>query len=155
MLTCTWLILAGDDTVGARPCPVRHSSLSTEARPIEAVLVMTDPDDWYRDAQLICDVVLSGGVPERRGPPPPGEVSLHRLVSDVVACSCVILLAYLPLGAPPASDYPVPTGTPPVQLYFSNPDLLWANDYPRNRQDASQTPSSLLLPIHLPVTYAC
>ena len=33
---------------------------------------MNDPDDWYRDLQLIVDVLLSGGVPERRGGPPAG-----------------------------------------------------------------------------------
>ena len=33
---------------------------------------MNDPDDWYRDLQLIVDVLLSGGVPERRGEPPAG-----------------------------------------------------------------------------------
>ena len=34
---------------------------------------MNDPDDWYRDLQLIVDVLLSGGVPERRGEPPAGR----------------------------------------------------------------------------------
>ena len=50
----------------------------------------------YRDMQLIVDVVMSGGVPQRRGGPPAG--SSHA-----------------------------------VQLYFSNPDLLWANEFPRPR----------------------
>lgn len=51
---------------------MRDLGLGTERRPIEAVLVMNDPDDWYRDLQLIVDVLLSGGVPERRGEPPAG-----------------------------------------------------------------------------------
>lgn len=47
------------------PCPVRDLGLGTEQRPIEAVLVFTDPDDWYRDAQLICDALTGRGVPTR------------------------------------------------------------------------------------------
>mmetsp|Transcript_24094 Transcript_24094/g.66971 ORF Transcript_24094/g.66971 Transcript_24094/m.66971 type:complete len:275 (-) Transcript_24094:679-1503(-) len=35
---------------------------ATEESPIEAVFVMTDPTDWYRDVQLIVDVVSSGGI---------------------------------------------------------------------------------------------
>lgn len=50
----------------------------------------------YRDMQLIVDVVMSGGVPQRRGGPPAGSSQA-------------------------------------VQLYFSNPDLLWANEFPRSR----------------------
>ncbi|GIM10258.1 hypothetical protein Vretimale_14057 [Volvox reticuliferus] len=41
------------------------AGLATEAHPIDTVLVMTDPDDWYRDAQLICDVLTGAGVPTR------------------------------------------------------------------------------------------
>lgn len=37
-------------------------TLATEAAPIEAVLVMTDPTDWGRDIQLIVDIVSSSGV---------------------------------------------------------------------------------------------
>ena len=32
----------------------------TEDAPYEAVLVFSDPIDWYRDLQLITDVVMSG-----------------------------------------------------------------------------------------------
>ena len=52
---------------------MRDLGLGTERRPIEAVLVMNDPDDWCRDLQLIVDVLLSGGVPERREGPPTGR----------------------------------------------------------------------------------
>ncbi|KAG1677369.1 hypothetical protein FOA52_010748 [Chlamydomonas sp. UWO 241] len=79
----------------AGPCPVADLGLSSEAAPIEAVLVMNDPEDWYRDLQLLVDVLMSGGVPMRR---------------DMM-----------------------PEGAQPVPLYFSNGDLLWANDFPRNR----------------------
>ncbi|GFH06044.1 uncharacterized protein HaLaN_00608 [Haematococcus lacustris] len=76
-------------------CPVRDLGLGTEAAPIEAVLVMSDPSNWYVDLQLITDVLASGGVPGR------------------------------PESQDPAS--------PPCRLCFSNPDLLWANAFPRNR----------------------
>ena len=35
-------------------------SCGTEAAPFQAVLVFSDPVDWYRDLQLITDVVMSG-----------------------------------------------------------------------------------------------
>ncbi|PNW88078.1 hypothetical protein CHLRE_01g013250v5 [Chlamydomonas reinhardtii] len=81
----------------AEPCPVRHLGLATEEAPIHTVLVMADPDDWYRDAQLICDVLSGAGVPARS-----------------------------PAAAAAA-------GAAPVRLVFSNPDLLWANEFPKNR----------------------
>mmetsp|Transcript_27531 Transcript_27531/g.74478 ORF Transcript_27531/g.74478 Transcript_27531/m.74478 type:complete len:405 (+) Transcript_27531:147-1361(+) len=77
-------------------CPVEKLGLATEEHPIRAVLVMTDPRNWYVDLQIILDVLLSGGVPTR---------------SPAIS------------GSSPS----------PVDLYFSNPDLLWANDFPRNR----------------------
>lgn len=69
-----WLIVAlTSGSVGSQsPCPVRDLGMASEDRPIAAVMVFTDPDDWYRDAQLISDVVLSGGVPHRKGPSPTG-----------------------------------------------------------------------------------
>ncbi len=60
-----------------------------------SVALPSTPCGRYRDLQLIVDVVMSGGVPQRKGGPP--------------------------------------AGAPPVQLYFSNPDLLWANEFPRSR----------------------
>ncbi|KAG2493577.1 hypothetical protein HYH03_008096 [Edaphochlamys debaryana] len=79
------------------PCPVRDLGLGTDAHPINTVLVMTDPDDWYRDCQLIIDVLTGAGVPSRT----------------------------------PAAAAAV--GAPAVKLVFSNPDLLWANEFPKNR----------------------
>ena len=35
-------------------------SCGTEEAPFQAVLVFSDPVDWYRDLQLITDVVMSG-----------------------------------------------------------------------------------------------
>ncbi|GIL56053.1 hypothetical protein Vafri_11504 [Volvox africanus] len=78
-------------------CPVRDLGLATEAHPVDTVLVMTDPDDWYRDAQLICDVLTGAGVPTRSA-----------------------------AGA-------AAVGAAHVKLVFSNPDLLWANEFPKNR----------------------
>ncbi|GLI61622.1 hypothetical protein VaNZ11_004040 [Volvox africanus] len=78
-------------------CPVRDLGLATETHPVDTVLVMTDPDDWYRDAQLICDVLTGAGVPTRSA-------------AEAAA-----------------------VGAPHVKLVFSNPDLLWANEFPKNR----------------------
>jgi hypothetical protein len=50
---------AGQAEPGA-PCPVRDHGIGSPQRPIRAVLVFYDPDDWYRDLQLILDVVISG-----------------------------------------------------------------------------------------------
>lgn len=36
------------------------NSMGTADNPIAAVLVFKDPSDWYRDAQLALDIVLSG-----------------------------------------------------------------------------------------------
>ena len=35
-------------------------SCGTEEAPFQAVLVFSDPIDWYRDLQLITDVIMSG-----------------------------------------------------------------------------------------------
>lgn len=35
-------------------------SCGTEEAPFQAVLVFSDPVDWYRDLQLITDVIMSG-----------------------------------------------------------------------------------------------
>lgn len=38
-----------------------HGAATVKA-PIEAILVFTDPDDWARDLQICCDVMLHGGI---------------------------------------------------------------------------------------------
>lgn len=68
----------------------------TEADPIRAVLVMTDPSNWYLDLQLIIDVILGKGV----------------------------------LGRRPEETLP---GDDEVQVYLSNPDLLWQAEWPAPR----------------------
>eukprot|EP00877_Chromochloris_zofingiensis_P014983 jgi/Chrzof1/9739/Cz04g14030.t1 len=78
----------------SEPCPMKEYGWGTEACPIAAALVMTDPDDWYQDLQLLADVITSHGVPARLRPVP---------------------------------------GSKPIELYFSNPDLLWANEHTRPR----------------------
>jgi hypothetical protein len=45
-----------------------HGSGTADA-PIKAILVFTDPDDWGRDLQLCCDVMLCGGVLPGLRPP--------------------------------------------------------------------------------------
>lgn len=68
--------------------------IGTEADPIAAILVFHDPSDWYKELQVMMDVLTSKGVPGRKNPP-----------AD-------------------AAD---------VQVFFSNPDLLWANEFPAPR----------------------
>jgi hypothetical protein len=34
--------------------------MGTEANPVVAVLVLKDPKDWYRDVQLVLDLIMSG-----------------------------------------------------------------------------------------------
>ena len=34
--------------------------MGTEANPVAAVLVLKDPKDWYRDVQLVLDLIMSG-----------------------------------------------------------------------------------------------
>jgi HAD superfamily hydrolase (TIGR01456 family) len=77
-------------------CLVSEEGYGTQKMPIEAILVMNDPCDWYRDAQLIVDCLLSGGVLD-------GSVAEGNVQEKVPS------------------------------LYFSNPDLLWANDFGRSR----------------------
>lgn len=40
--------------------PMADPSCGTEEAPFEAALVFTDPVDWYRDLQLLTDVIMSG-----------------------------------------------------------------------------------------------
>lgn len=82
-------------TPEGHPIPAMSDpSCGTEAAPFQAVLVFSDPVDWYRDLQLITDVVMSGGVMGRREPPSRAQ---------------------------------------PTPLYFSNPDVIYANEFPAPR----------------------
>lgn len=56
----------GAPAAAADTGPARGAA--TEDNPIAAVLVFKDPTDWYRDVQLVLDVVMSGdGSCCRRG----------------------------------------------------------------------------------------
>lgn len=58
--------LLGAPAAAAAAGPARGAA--TEDNPIAAVLVFKDPTDWYRDVQLVLDVVMSGdGSCCRRG----------------------------------------------------------------------------------------
>jgi len=70
-------------------------SCGTEQNPIAAVLVFSDPSNWYIDLQLIYDVLTSGGV----------------------------------LGGPKCTA----GEGQGVEIYFSNPDQLFSNEFPTNR----------------------
>ena len=45
---------------GDRIPEMADPSCGTEQAPFEAVMVYSDPVDWYRDLQLITDVIMSG-----------------------------------------------------------------------------------------------
>ncbi|KAK6136204.1 hypothetical protein DH2020_030036 [Rehmannia glutinosa] len=48
------------------------SSSSDYSQKVKAAFVVSDPVDWGRDIQVLCDILTSGGVPgEENGPQPP------------------------------------------------------------------------------------
>ena len=55
----TWLH-AGLTPEGEAIPDMVDPSCGTEEAPFQAVLVFSDPTDWYRDLQLITDVIMSG-----------------------------------------------------------------------------------------------
>ncbi len=55
----TWLH-AGLTPEGEAIPDMADPSCGTEEAPFQAVLVFSDPIDWYRDLQLITDVIMSG-----------------------------------------------------------------------------------------------
>lgn len=77
------------------PLPSRLDQVGagTQENPFRAIMVLNDPADWYRDLQLLTDVILGRGV----------------------------------LGTMR------PEGSAALPVYFSNPDLVWANDFPTPR----------------------
>lgn len=42
---------------------MKNLGLGSPKRPIAAILVFKDPDDWYLDLQIMTDVILGGGQP--------------------------------------------------------------------------------------------
>lgn len=91
----------------ARPLlkPVDPASPENSLK-IDAVFVYNDPRDWGLDIQLLIDVMLSRQGILGTSSPKNGDTSLpnHGFLQD---------------GQP--------------HLYFSNPDLLWAANYPLSR----------------------
>ena len=77
-------------------CRVMDEGYGTSNLPIESILVMNDPSDWYADAQLIVDCLQSGGLLD-------------------------------------GSEHSEGSNLQMPRLYFSNPDLVWASDFGRNR----------------------
>ena len=55
------VLTAGLTPEGQQAPPMADSRCGTHEAPFEAVLVFTDPVDWYRDLQLLTDVIMSGG----------------------------------------------------------------------------------------------
>lgn len=120
-------------------------NMGSEGNPIAGVLVFKDPNDWYRDTQLVLDVLTSGTTASgwrllwQRSSTLQFAAS-EKLVQCCVACTqttsleryskpvCCMSLA----GGVPGRDAP-PEGAEPVQLYFANPDMLWANEFPTPR----------------------
>ncbi|KAJ3185469.1 hypothetical protein HDU87_000090 [Geranomyces variabilis] len=86
--------------------PAPHDLANT---PVGAILIMHDPPDWGLDIQLIMDLLLShrGDVTTRRNPLSVAES----------------------LSSSSSSD----PGLPPIPLYSSNADFLWANEHPHPR----------------------
>ena len=56
----SFLLTAGLTPEGQEVPPMADPLCGTQEAPFEAVLVFTDPVDWYRDLQLLTDVIMSG-----------------------------------------------------------------------------------------------
>lgn len=53
----------GHEAPAPGECRVRNFGMGTLKRPIQAILVFKDPDDWYLDLQIMTDVVMGGASP--------------------------------------------------------------------------------------------
>ncbi|KAK5091969.1 hypothetical protein LTR70_006146 [Exophiala xenobiotica] len=89
-----------------RPINLQAADPETESLKIDAVMVFNDPRDWGLDCQLLLDIMLShkGIVGTYSARNGKKELPNHGYQSD---------------GQP--------------EIYFSNPDLLWASAYPLSR----------------------
>lgn len=73
--------------------PRIHSCPPIHLHACRAIMVFTDPSDWYRDLQLMTDVIMSRGVPGRHHPPadaPPVEgerTAGWLLLPDAARCT--------------------------------------------------------------------
>lgn len=89
-----------------RPVNLDPADPATESLKIDAIMVFNDPRDWGLDCQLLLDIMLShdGIVGTHSRRNGKKELPNHGYQSD---------------GQP--------------EIYFSNPDLLWASAYPLPR----------------------
>jgi len=111
------------------PYSVRDLGVGTAALPICAVLVMTDPDDWFRDLQLISDTVISRGRPGEHFDVCGGsDVQVGRGAGEKRSRAVCGRVAFQFTTPPPQSQTPRPP-----QVVFSQQDLLWANDHHSSR----------------------
>jgi HAD superfamily hydrolase (TIGR01450 family) len=94
---------AGAGAGGPPPPPPPPHLWGTPLAPFQAVLVFSDPHDWYADLQLMIDVSATRGAP-----------------------------LPLPVRAESGAAHAEQQHQPP-DFFFSNPDLLWAASHPRPR----------------------
>ncbi len=101
--------------------------------PIDAIYVFHDPRDWGLDSQIILDLLRSdngkvGTLSRNHRRPPPSnsqDASSHdpsRHASQSPA-----------IPREHNNSHPSLHTGPSIPIYFSNPDLLWANQYPLPR----------------------
>lgn len=89
-------------------CPIQPTGIGSSAAPFAAVLFLIDPTDWGRDIQLTLDVLQSGGAP-------------LTPLTEIAATQ----------GTAAAREEA--RHRTPVPVFFSNPDLIWANHFHLNR----------------------
>lgn len=99
-----------DDLLPHLPALPPPHHWGTPLAPFAAVLVFSDPHDWYADLQLLIDTAATSGAP-----------------------------LLLPTAAGAGDDNPTPAPPPPVDtnafegFFFSNPDMEFAGAHPRPR----------------------
>lgn len=89
------------------------------------------------DMLLVINVVNTMLFKLCRRSPRPGCAARGCATSGAVLCGKGHALVqqrwgFRLAGGVPGRDAP-PDGAPPVQLYFANPDMLWANEFPTPR----------------------
>ena len=113
-------------------CLVQTWGAGTERAPIRAVLLFTDPSDWYQDLQLIADAVLSHGV-----------VGAPHALPGAAPAACSALQSASkehPWPAPERLQPLVPIArrseahaAHPVRIVAAHNDLLWPTAFPTPR----------------------
>ncbi|KAF9432268.1 hypothetical protein BGZ76_011033 [Entomortierella beljakovae] len=87
-------------TCEARPIPLTSEYLRNVDKPVEAVMVFHDSVDWGRDLQLCLDALASK------------EIVVDGILGTIKE----------------SSD--LHSAKQSVPIYFSNPDIVWSNEYP-------------------------